>query len=208
MIVCCHGLLSSKDSPKYVAVGEQMSAAGFCVVRFDFSGCGESPARDEHLVPSRMLDLETVLAFSRTERWSDGRIGLLGSSLGGYLSLLAADADPDRITAVASWSAPFDLARVRPEPDGIDAVGQKLHAPDGVGEPGNLESLRAARRVLLIHGGRDELVAWEHAVQIYRLLKDPKELVLFHTADHRFMDESWRQAATRISRDWFLRFFR
>ena len=29
VIVCCHGLLSLKESPKFVAIGEEMSRAGF-----------------------------------------------------------------------------------------------------------------------------------------------------------------------------------
>ncbi len=208
VIVCSHGLLSSKDSPKYVAVGERMSDAGFCVVRFDFSGCGESPAREGALIPARIRDLAAVLAFSRSERWSDGRIGLLGSSLGGYLSLLAANADPDGIAAVASWSAPFDLLEVRPGQGGTNAAEeQPAPATLRLGTPVSLESLDAARRVLLIHGRQDEIVAWEDSVRIYRRLKDPRELVILNTADHRFMDESWRKAATRISLDWFLRFF-
>ena len=49
VIVCSHGLLSAKASPKFVAICETMSKAGFCALRFDFSGCGRQPskARDE-----------------------------------------------------------------------------------------------------------------------------------------------------------------
>ncbi|MFZ2447740.1 MAG: alpha/beta fold hydrolase [Syntrophobacteraceae bacterium] len=207
VIVCCHGLLSLKDSPKYVAIGKQMSAAGFCVLRFDFSGCGDSPLRKETLIGARRRDLDAVLDFSRVQPWSDGRIGLLGSSLGGYLAILAANEDPDRIRAVASWAAPFDISRLDPAESGMDELGRLVPGGFRLGEPQNLSSAGGAERVLLIHGREDEVVPWEHSVEIYRRIKDPKELVLMRTADHRLVDESWRQAAIRMSLDWFLRFF-
>jgi len=41
-VVTAHGLLSSKDSDKYVQIGEVFTQAGIAVCRFDFRGCGES----------------------------------------------------------------------------------------------------------------------------------------------------------------------
>jgi dipeptidyl aminopeptidase/acylaminoacyl peptidase len=47
------------------------------------------------------------------------------------------------------------------------------------------------------------VVNWEQSLQIYDRLINPKELILMHTADHQFLDESWRKAAIRASLDWF-----
>ena len=92
VIVCSHGLLSAKESPKFVALGEELSKAGFCALRFDFSGCGESPGRRSmSLVEGRRRDLDAAISFALKQSWSDGQIGLLGSSFGGFLSLLIAN---------------------------------------------------------------------------------------------------------------------
>lgn len=208
VIVCCHGLLSLKDSPKYIEIGARMTRAGFCVLRFDFSGCGESPPRrGAPLVGARQKDLDAVLDFAGDAPWSDGRIGLLGSSFGGFLTLLAANAYPERIQAAVCWAALYDATQIHPE--AMDMEGLKDLFPEGfrLGEPQNLASLAAARRVLLIHGQEDRIVDWRQALTIYDLLQDPKNLILMRTADHQFLDPSWRDAAVRASLDWFLRFF-
>jgi uncharacterized protein len=205
VIVCCHGLLSLKDSPKYIAIGEEMANAGFSVLRFDFSGCGESPRRPgETLIGARMRDLEFVLDFASRQEWSDGRIGLLGSSLGGYLLLLAANASPDRIFAAACWAAPYDVGIIHP--GGNDMEGLADLFPDGfqLGRPKNLSELSQVARVLLIHGRQDQIVNWEQSLQIYDRLKNPKKLILMQTADHQFLDDSWRRAAISASLEWFL----
>lgn len=208
VIVCCHGMLSLKASPKYLAVGEEMSREGYCVLRFDFSGCGDSPARkDETLLGARRQDLAAVLDYAARAPWSDGRMALFGSSLGGYLSLLAAAGDPARIQAIVSWAAPYDVSGI--SPDAYDMEGLRDLFPEGfrLGEPRNLESLRSVARVLLIHGQEDRVVDWHHALEIYDRLQDPKNLLLMRTADHQFLDPEWRQAALRSSRDWFMTYF-
>lgn len=206
VIVCCHGLLSYKDSPKYLAVGEQMSDAGFCVLRFDFSGCGESAQRDESLIGARRRDLASALAFARTQPWSDGRTGLLGSSLGGFLSILAAEEDPEAIGAVVSWAAPFNLSRLDRAQAGLEELSRLFPGGLLLGEPKSLHHIGAAKRVLLVHGRQDEVVPWKSSIEIYRRIKDPKELVVMRQADHRFLDDSIRQAAIKLSLDWFLRY--
>ncbi len=204
VIVCSHGLLSLKESPKFIAIGEEMSSAGFCALRFDFSGCGESPPRKSaSLVEARKRDLDAVLKFAFNQPWSSGRMGLLGSSMGGFLSLLAANSNPERIRATVVWAAPFDISGIHPRAEGFEELGQVY--PDGfrLGEPQNLECPSAAARVLLIHGQQDEIVGWKQSVHIYSRLKDPRQLLLLRTADHRISDESWRKAAIRASRKWF-----
>ncbi len=209
VIVCCHGLLSLKDSPKFVAIGEEMSKAGFVVLRFDFSGCGESPRRKgATLVEGRRNDLDAVLDYASGQEWASGQIGLLGSSLGGFLSLLAAQMNQQRVVATVSWAAPFNISGIHPASENFAELSSMY--PDGfhLGKPDNLESLNSLARVLLIHGQQDEIVDWRQSVQIYSRLKDPKELVLMRTADHRVSDESWRKAAIRASLDWFRKYLK
>ncbi len=206
VIICCHGLLSYKDSPKYLEIGKQMSDAGFCVLRFDFSGCGQSAQRQDSLIGARKRDLEYAMAFARTQPWSDGRVGLLGSSLGGFLSVLAAEENPESTGAVVSWAAPFDLSRLDRAEAGMDELARLFPGGLRLGEPKSLNHIGAAKRVLLVHGRQDEVVPWKASIEIYRRIKDPKELVVMRNADHRFMDDSLRQSAIKLSLDWFSRY--
>jgi pimeloyl-ACP methyl ester carboxylesterase len=205
VIICSHGLLSSKDSPKFIAIGDEMSGSGFCVLRFDFSGIGQSPPRRfSSLVESRRLDLEAVISFALKQHWSNGRIGLLGSSMGGFVSLLAGDEGRDFIRALVSWAAPFDIGKIHPEPEEMEQFGKMF--PDGfsLGVPTDLSSLREAGPALVIHGQLDEIVPWKDSIRIYERLRNPKRLLLMRTADHRIIDDSWRKKAIEASREWFL----
>src|SRR5208283_4277884 len=205
VIVCSHGLLSAKESPKFVAIGETVSKAGFCALRFDFSGCGDSPPRRAmSLVEARMYDLKAAMSFALKQPRSDGRIGLLGSSLGGFLSLLAANEHPELIRATVSWAAPFDISGIHPDTEHFEEL--RTIFPDGfsLGSPINLDALGKAGRVLLIHGQLDNVVPWRDSVRIYECLNDPKKLLLMRTADHRISDDSWRKRAIQASVEWFL----
>jgi alpha-beta hydrolase superfamily lysophospholipase len=197
VIVCSHGLLSAKESPKFIALCEALRRVGFCALRFDFSGCGQSPRRSgAGLVDGRKCDLAAAIAFALKQPWSDGRIGLFGSSLGGFLSLLAASERPELIFAVVCWAAPFELCANHSEE--ISAM-----YPEGLGSPTNLEGVAGGGRILLIHGQSDEVVPWKDAVRIYTQLKDPKKLLLLRTADHRISEASWRSAAIDETVEWF-----
>jgi len=209
VIVCSHGLLSAKESPKFIAIGETMSKAGFCALRFDFSGCGHSPPRRAmSLVEARMCDLKAAMGFVLKQPWSDGRVGLLGSSLGGFLSLLAANERPELIRATVCWAAPFDISGIHPDTEQFEEL--RTIFPDGfsLGSPTNLDALGEAGRVLLIHGQLDDVVPWGDSVLIYKRLNDPKKLVLMRTADHRISDDSWRKRAIQASLEWFLTYLK
>jgi pimeloyl-ACP methyl ester carboxylesterase len=209
VIVCSHGLLSAKESPKFVAICETMSKAGFCALRFDFSGCGDSPPRRAmSLVEARMYDLEAAMSYALKQPWSVGRIGLLGSSFGGFVSLLAANRRPELIRATVCWATPFDVGGIHLDTEHLEKLG--TISPDGLslGSPINLDSLGEAGRVLLIHGQLDEVVPWRDSARIYERLNDPKKLLLMRTADHRISDDSWRKRAIQASAEWFLTYLK
>ena len=206
VVVCCHGLLSSKDGSKFAAIGEAFSRAGFATLRFDFSGCGESRASlGESLIASRMRDLLEVLNYVRRQPWSEsGALYLLGSSMGGYLALLAAASVTPRIRAVVCWATPFDLERVALALESSGSLHGSFPPGFKLGTPRNLKDLPPVSHVFVLHGQQDEIVPPEEAVQIYHLLGEPRRLLIMETAEHRFLDPSCRKLAIQLSLDWFL----
>jgi alpha-beta hydrolase superfamily lysophospholipase len=202
VIVCCHGLLSSKDGSKYAAAGETFSGGGFAAVRFDFSGCGGSKASPAGgLLESRVRDLNAVLEYVVGQPWSmEGKTGLFGSSMGGYVALLAAASRKVEVGAVACWATPFDLRKVGPALESSDALERSEVSV--LGHPRALRSLPPVDHVLIIHGERDEIVPWREALDIYEQTGGSGRLLIMETADHRFLDADCRSLALRVSLDW------
>ena len=205
-VVCCHGLLSSKESTKFIALCRELSDVGLAAVRFDFSGCGESdPPSESSLLEARMRDLAAVLEFVRCQAWLNGPVSLLGSSLGGFLSLLTAAGEGEgSIRAVVCWATPFNLTRIRNAVEDAGPDENPLGPGMELGNPNSLDDLPAVPRVLILHGQEDELVPWAQAVSIYERVGEPKKLSLMRTADHQITDLSWRRMAMRASVDWLL----
>lgn len=203
-VVCCHGMLSSKDSPKFAQIAEELSVAGAAAVRFDFSGCGESRAvLTDDLLSSRMRDLHAVLDYVKLQPWSNGTMGVIGSSLGGYLSLLAASSVRHSVRAAVCWATPFDLAKIRAALETPTALKEFFPPGFRLGSPENLEHLTSIRGVLVIHGKLDEMVGWSDAIEIYRRAAEPKRLLLVGAAEHRFADSQCRKLALEASLEWF-----
>lgn len=204
VIVCCHGMLSSKDSPKFALIAEEFSRAGAAVLRFDFSGCGESRALlGEDLLSSRLRDLHAVLDYVQGQHWCNGSMGLFGSSLGGYLSLLALASGRWSLTAAVCWATPFDLGKIK-QAMGDSAELKKFFPADFcLGSPRNLHNLAGVSGVMVVHGQQDEVVPWQDALSIHDRLSEPKRLLLVKQAEHRFLDPACRMLALKASLEWF-----
>ncbi len=206
VIICSHGLLSSKNGSKFIAIGEAFSLAGWAVLRFDFAGCGDSDALPRReLVQSRLADLNAVIHFAWESSWSRPPMGLLGSSMGGYISLLAAAVHRDRdtrINGVVCWATPYDLKEIHPDETKLETLAQVFPRGFKLGEPDILDELPPISGGLIIHGQMDEIVPWQHAPRIFHCLAEPRRLCLMKTADHSIVDPQWRYSAIKMSREW------
>ena len=84
-VVWLSGYRSDMDSTKATALDAEAGRRGLGLLRFDYSGHGRSEGRLEDGTISRWL--EEVLALVRAE--TEGPQIVVGSSMGGYLALLA-----------------------------------------------------------------------------------------------------------------------
>lgn len=204
VVVCCHGMLSNKASSKYVDIADVFNRAGIAVVRFDFSGCGESQASPlPDLITSRVRDLHAVLVHVQDASWASGPVGLLGSSMGGYIACLVASSGRHDLGGMVCWATPFDLTKITGAREVMENHRRILPGGVGIGLPLNLDAMNPVPGMLVLHGRQDEIVPWKDCLDLYRHAGEPKRVFIMETADHRFADPAWREMAIRMSLEWF-----
>ncbi len=204
-VILSHGLLSSKDSSKHIALSEALDAHGIASCRFDYHGCGESEGRVEETTLSIRID-----NLERTKDWvlrhasiDAARIGLLGSSFGGATSLVVAARDAT-VRCISLWSTPY-LLENKEENSLSGTVFKESIFKDFAG----YDLLAEARRVshgLVVHGEMDEVVPLAEARAIYENLREPKKFELIGGGDHVFSRDADRERAIRLATEWFAAF--
>ena len=204
-IVACHGLRASKDSDKYLLLGEECVRVGCALARFDFRGSGESAGltEAETTVASRVADALAVIAFLRERPRLDGRFGLLGSSMGGFVALHARHALGESVPVV-TWNAPADLAKLAAsvafEDTGLGAPFLSEFSTGRYGEaPAGLD------RHFVIQSEADETVALDHGLALHARAREPRDPLVISGGDHRITDPDHRRQAVARSLAWFAR---
>ena len=99
------GYASDMDGAKALALDGFAACHGKPLIRFDYSGTGQSPGAFEDGTLEGWLDDVLTIACNLT----DGPLILVGSSMGGWLALHAALRLPDRVAAVVGIAAAPDF---------------------------------------------------------------------------------------------------
>jgi dipeptidyl aminopeptidase/acylaminoacyl peptidase len=203
--ILSHGLISSKESSKYVYLSERFCAAGIAACRFDYHGCGESGGNiADTTLTIRVRDLESILERVLGHLSIDsGRIGILGSSFGGSTALVEA-AKNQKIGCVALWATPYMLERTED-----NKISEMLFRPSIFKDFSTYDLLSEARKVsraIVIHGELDEVVPCLEGKAIYDHLKRPKKFIMIEGADHALTDPAHRDRAAQLSLAWFKRY--
>jgi len=205
-VICSHGLFSSKESPKFIAIAEYLAEKGFVAIRYDHRGCGESEGKiEETTVSGRLKDLESVYIFSRRHPLVNGKIGLLGSSMGGFISLFTAACYPS-LMALTVWATPFELHKTKKDLKGEGYPLLKESFYKDLNRHQLIDVLGKIKHCLVLHGQDDELIPLWHAKKNYKNLGEPKNLEIFPGGDHRFTDDHNRKRAIDLSAKWFKRY--
>ena len=206
-VVACalfaHCFTCSKDLKAAVNLSRALTQQRIAVLRFDFTGLGESEGDFADTdFSSNVEDLLAAAEWLKTEY--GGPSILVGHSLGGAAVLQAA-ARLREVRAVATIAAPFDPAHVTNLLG--DAVEQAREAGsaevtltgrrftisrqfiDDLDGHRMEETIGGLRRPLLIfHSPFDETVGIDNAELIYRAAKHPKSFVSLDDADHLLSD--------------------
>jgi len=203
------GFRSDMQSTKAERLAASAAAAGRGYLRFDYGGHGESGGRFEELTLSDWLeDALTVI-----EALTSGPVVLVGSSMGGWLSLLASRRLPRGklaglvliapavdFTEALMWDAFPAEIREQIRRDGVWLRPSAYSAEPypitrALIEDGRRHlllgsTLRTGCPVQILQGMRDPDVPWQHALKLVEHLpSDPVTLTLVNDGDHRLSRE-------------------
>lgn len=204
-VVLSHGLVSSKESSKYIALSERFKEAGIATCRFDYHGCGESGGSlEETTLTIRLDNLDAVVDHVvRHPFVNPEKLGLLGSSFGGTTSVIKAARDR-RIACTSFWATPHRLDK---KEDTISDVKFRDTIYEDFVSYDILAEAAAVSNVLGIHGEIDEVVPCQEGKDIYRAMKRPKKFEIIKKGDHVFSNPLHRDKAITLALNWFRRFF-
>jgi pimeloyl-ACP methyl ester carboxylesterase len=198
-LVFLPGYMSDMEGGKATALDGWAEAQGRAMLRFDYAGCGLSSGDFDTQSLADWRD-DAVAAIDSDE----GPVLLVGSSMGGWLMLLAALARPDRVRALVGIASAPDFTDWGFEPAQKAAIREhgRIEEPSPYGDSPYVttrafwESGEALRLlgggiaidcpVRLLHGLEDADVPWRISLELMeRLSSADVRTTLIKGGDHR-----------------------
>lgn len=204
IIVMCHGFYSSKDSTTFVTLEDILNKENVSTFRFDFHGHGESDGLFEDITLSQSVD-DALKAIDFVKSKGFKKIGLVGSSFGGFVSILATSKSPE-VSLLALKSPVSNYIQKLIAHDGNDLKqwkeqgfiyrivnDKKLKLNYSFYEDAeNCDGYLAAKKItvptLIVHGDKDSSVPLEQSKTSSILIQDCR-LEIIKGADHQYTNK-------------------
>jgi putative redox protein len=216
-----HCFTCNKNFNAVFNINRALANEGIAVLRFDFTGLGESEGDfSQTNFRSNVEDLIAAADFLKSELEAP-RL-LIGHSLGGAAVLQAASRIPSA-QAVATIAAPFDPSdlekvlgsskeEIRERGEAEINIGgrsflirkQFLDDLEQVKMDDAISNLNKA--LMILHSPRDTIVSLENAARIFRAARHPKSFVSLDDADHLLSNRRDSQYAGTVLAAWVSRY--
>ncbi len=212
---CNKNLLAVKN------ISRALTEKGFGVLRFDFTGLGDSEGDFSNTnLSGNVADLLSAATFLKENYLAPTLI--IGHSLGGVASLLASEKIAG-IKAIATIGTPSDSTHVKGllknDLAEIQETGKarvnlggrdftiKKQFLDDLENRSLLDLVHELRiPVLYLHSPLDKTVGIGHAEALYKAAHHPKSFVSLDNADHLLMDKNDSQYAGDVIAAWSKRY--
>ncbi|MBZ0265058.1 lysophospholipase [bacterium] len=202
--IFAHCFTCSKDYKAIFHISKTLREHNIAVLRFDFTGLGESEGDfSETNIATNVDDLVAAADYLAIE-FTAPKL-LIGHSMGGAAVIQAA-ADIESVLAVATIAAPFhpgklagvlksSKERIKEEGQGeVEIAGRKFTLKRQFFEKLEATNMQKAvselnKALLVIHAVQDKTVSIENAEEIFNAAKFPKSFISLRNADHLLSNE-------------------
>ena len=203
-LVFLPGYMSDMAGGKATAVFDWARDAGRACLLLDYSGCGLSDGHFAEGTLTRWADEVIALVGALAQ----GPVVLIGSSMGGWLMLLVAEALGEQVAGMVGIAAAPDFSQWGYDPDekarlaaGETILEDNPYGPEPTPTHAAFWQDAQSRLMLdrpigiscpvrLLHGQRDADVPWDISLRLAdALLSDDVQVVLVKDGDHRLSRE-------------------
>lgn len=219
--IFAHCFTCNKNLMAVKNISRALTANGFAVLRFDFTGLGESEGDFEDTNFSGNIS-DLVAAANFIEKTYKAPSLLVGHSLGGAAALFAA-AEIDSIKAVATIGAPSNPVHVKHlfkstlseiKESGkatVNLSGRDFTIKKQFLDDLETKSLAAVvknmdKPILILHAPQDGTVGIKNAEEIYHAARHPKSFVSLDGADHLLMKKEDSAYVGQVVAGWSQRY--
>jgi putative redox protein len=220
-VVAGHCFTCSRHTGVLRRISKDLCDAGFMVLRFDFSGNGQSQGEFQHSTWSKQVqEMEAAVAWMQNQ--GIGWIGLAGHSLGAAIALLTARRLP-RVAAVCrvagrvSTTRPMHFLTSNQQQHlaqsgqvAFTSRGRQLTLKREFFDDAERYDLVAATRalsipLLVVHGDRDDIIPVSEAHLAKKANPEWVELSIVVGGDHMLSRPEDQQQVGRTVAAWFSR---
>ena len=218
--VLCHGFLSGKNSTTNKTLTRTLTERGIATFRFDFFGQGESQGPFENITTTLAVD-QALAALDLVRQKGYQRIGLMGSSFGGLVSILTAAQRTDLACLalkcpvvdfaeelrlgfgdeeLARWKTSGTIPNIM---DGTERIALRYaFYEDSLRQIAYEPARSITAPTVIVQGDKDEHVPLHQSQRLYDILQGKKHLEMLPGADHQFTKGEDFTHMTSVIADW------
>lgn len=219
--IFAHCFTCTKNLTAIKNVGRALTSAGFGVLRFDFTGLGESEGDFENTNFSGNVE-DLVEAADFIEKNYMAPTLLIGHSLGGAAAIFAASKIKSikAVAVINSPSSPSHVMHLLKESEteinkngkakvnlgGIDFTIKKQFLDDLKNKPLKDVVRDFKKALLILHSPQDKVVGINNAEEVYKAAFHPKSFVSLDGVDHLLSKKEDSQYVGQIIAGWASRY--
>jgi uncharacterized protein len=221
-IILSHCFTCSKHVKLIRKLCDTLSQHGFLVLRYDFSGSGESQGKFEDQTYSKDIeDFNSGIKFLNSQGAKS--IGALGHSIGSAVTILAGSKHPEVkcLVTMGGDSSTQGIEKVF-NPKVLKDIKKKGKCTfkifgkevtitkkffDDAESHSIYQVLKKSKKpLLIIHGEKDEIIDVDNARKLYFFANEPKDIRIIKGGDHMFTKRL--EVSLTLAKNWFEKYLK